>query len=519
MKDVLLRSLSVLALGVIALTFTGCACFEQETAVAAAPPPPAPVVQSAGCPAVIQEGGNITVRMAIPTGDPKTSVVLLEKTAPAEVYVGKTMSYTIKATNLTDCPLDDVTVLDKLPAGFTMEGSAPQATLGTDGVASWNLGTIDAGASKEIVVKGAPKTAGEHKNCVQVTYKRNLCLTIKAVEPGLKLAKSLPRDVLLCDAIPVKLTVTNPGSGVTKNVRVTDALPEGLVTADNQKQVAFGPFDIAPGETKTFDFIAKAQKTGTFTNVAAAKADADLESSAEATVTVRQPVLTIAKKGTAREYAGRNVTYDITVANTGDATATDVVLVDTLPTGTSFVSATGGGMAEGQKVVWKLGNLAPEATKTVSVTAKTATIGTITNTAVVGAKCAGEAKASVSTTIAGVPAVLLEVIDVVDPLEVGEEETYVITATNQGSIPAQQVAIRCEIEENQSYVSSDGPTSGSHANGIVTFQPLASLGVGEKATWKVVVKGVKPGDVRFHVSMNVQFLKRPVDETEATQIY
>src|SRR5256712_3128971 len=41
--------------------------------------------------------------------------------------------------------------------------------------------------------------------------------------------------------------------------------------------------------------------------------------------------------------AGANVTYTISYANTGSAGATGVVLADTVPANTTFVSATAGG--------------------------------------------------------------------------------------------------------------------------------------------------------------------------------
>ena len=54
---------------------------------------------------------------------------------------------------------------------------------------------------------------------------------------------------------------------------------------------------------------------------------------------------------------------------------------------------------------------------------------------------------------------------------------------------------------------------------VVSFAPLARLAPGAKATWRVVVKAVKPGDVRFKVTMNTDQLRRPVEETESTEMY
>jgi uncharacterized repeat protein (TIGR01451 family) len=41
----------------------------------------------------------------------------------------------------------------------------------------------------------------------------------------------------------------------------------------------------------------------------------------------------------------------------------------------------------------------------------------------------------------------------------------------------------------------------------------------DKATWRVKIKAVNPGDIRLKVQMTSAMLKRPVEETEATHFY
>jgi hypothetical protein len=54
---------------------------------------------------------------------------------------------------------------------------------------------------------------------------------------------------------------------------------------------------------------------------------------------------------------------------------------------------------------------------------------------------------------------------------------------------------------------------------MVKFFPLSSLAPKAKAAWRVVVRAVRPGDVRFKVVLNVDQLTRPVEETESTHLY
>lgn len=93
------------------------------------------------------------------------------------------------------------------------------------------------------------------------------------------------------------------------------------------------------------------------------------------------PTLTISKSAPASVASGTSLSYTITYGNSGSGAASGVIISDSLPTGTNFVSATGGGVLNAGAVTWNIGTLAAGATgQTVSFTvAVVATSGTITN--------------------------------------------------------------------------------------------------------------------------------------------
>jgi uncharacterized repeat protein (TIGR01451 family) len=96
---------------------------------------------------------------------------------------------------------------------------------------------------------------------------------------------------------------------------------------------------------------------------------------------VGQPALTISKSAPAPVTSGTNLTYTITYGNTGNTDATGVVVKDSLPTGTSFVSATSGGQFSSGVVTWNVGTVNAGVTgQTVSFTVNVnATSGTVNN--------------------------------------------------------------------------------------------------------------------------------------------
>ncbi len=467
--------------------------------------------------------GMVSTAIAIPTGNRATSGMLIEKMAPAEVSVGQSYDYTIKVTNLTRQSLSEVTITDTIEGKFDLASSSPEGKRAR-GDLTWQLGSLAPGQSQTITLTGKATGEGTIENCVTGSYALAACLATNVTQPALDLTKTMDSQAMICDVINSQMIVTNNGTGDATNVMIVDELPEGLTTTDGMKTLKYKVGTLPAGESRKMTAQLKASKTGTFTNTANATADGGLEDSASAKVTVRQPVLTLKKTGTEKTYGGRDIEYTITVSNTGDGAAKDVKITDGVPATTSFVSATNGGRLAGDSVVWNLGTLEPGQSRKVSMTVKSSTLTTVNNSAAASAVCAEGVTARATTEVVGIPAILLEVVDRdggvdYDPVEVGDNVVYVITATNQGSLKDMNIRITA-TPENADFVSASGATNGQFRNGTVEFAPLDELGPKREAMWKVTVKATEPGNVRFKVTMRTNELgDRPVEETEATNFY
>ena len=300
---------------------------------------------------------------------------------------------------------------------------------------------------------------------------------------------------------------------------INDNLPTGLTTTDGQKAVKIAVGNLAQGQSRKFMINAKASATGSFNNTASATGDGGLSASAAATTVVKQPVLTIAKTAPAKRFVGRPIPYSITVSNKGDGVAKGVTVVDPVPNGTRFAKAGEGGQFANGAITWKLGDLAPGQSRTLSAVVIGTSIAKVVNTARVDAYCAPQAVASAPTEIAGIPAILLEVVDETDPIEVGATVVYMIRVTNQGSKAGTNIKIVASLEDQAQYVSATGVTKHTVAGKIVSFAPLPSLAPKAQAVWRLTVKAVGEGDVRFGVKMTSDDIGRPVEETEATNFY
>jgi len=447
--------------------------------------------------------------------------IAITKTAPARAKVGDTFPYAIVVSNPSRVAATQVVVTDSLPAGILHQSSNPTASVSGQNL-TWNVGTVPAGGRKSLMVTVKATRTGKFNNCAVVRAAYGLsgraCAPTVVWEPKLTLRKTGPTQVLICDPITFKIVATNTGDGPVTNVRITDTLPAGLVTADGRTTAAFEAGTLQPGQSSVAVVNASAKKRGTFTNRAAVTGAGGVQASASAQVVVREPVLVVTKAGPKTRFIGRPATYTIKVCNKGDGDAPNAKLVDTVPADARFVSASDGGQFAAGNVTWSLGDLKVNDCRQVTLTIVPTARGALRTTSLATAHCA-MAKAEGMTEVKGIPAILLEVIDIDDPIEVGAQTTYEIVVTNQGSADGTNIVIVATLPPQEAHVSAVGPTKALVVGKVITFAPLATLAPKAKATYRVVVKGTAVGDVRFGITLKSDQMTSPVSETESTHIY
>lgn len=519
-------------MAVAALAFPLIACSSKKkveyTPAPAPRPTPAPAAPAPAPAPVAKAKPNVPAgytyaELAFPTGQDSSSVLLLSKMGPALLNAGQATEYVITAKNISDFELRGVAIVEETSPAFRITNSSVNGTTTqtVDGKAAlrFELGTIPAGESKTVTVKGNAESTGSFTLCATPEYTAFVCYTADVVQPALSLTKTGPAEIFLCDPLSYTVTVSNTGSGIAKGVTITDALPAGVATTEGQSNVSIEVGDLAAGESRSFQINGEASKTGSFTNNAVAKAEGLEVSSNAVTTVVVQPVLTIDKTTTGPvDFVGAAVTSTIVVGNSGTGDARNTVVTDTVPAGLQFVRASDGGTLSGSVISWNVGTLAPNANRSLTATFRAIEKGVQVNTAAVKADCADQVSDSAQVEIVGIPALLLEVIDGPDPVKVGDTTTYTITVTNQGSAVDTNISIEAILAQ-MSAVNVAGATAGTVNGTSVSFAPLASLAPGEKAQWTIEARAESAGDVRFAVKMNSEELTSSVDETEATRLY
>jgi uncharacterized repeat protein (TIGR01451 family) len=230
-------------------------------------------------------------------------------------------------------------------------------------------------------------------------------------------------------------------------------------------------------------------------------------------------VLAIECAAPAEVIAGRPVEVCLTISNTGNFSEPRATVRLNLPPGVTVTRTTAGGVSAENQVTWELTDVAPGSPQRVCASLAMRQPGLLSFTATASGAKAPQVQTTCSTRILGVPAILLEVVDVADPVEVGQDVTYDIKVTNQGTAPGTHIRLRCILPALQAFVSGSGTTAVRAEQAAVTMEPLASLPPKASASWRVIVKSSQAGDARFKVELASDQFPQPIVEDESTQQY
>jgi uncharacterized repeat protein (TIGR01451 family) len=209
-----------------------------------------------------------------------------------------------------------------------------------------------------------------------------------------------------------------------------------------------------------------------------------------ASAIIPAPALSITKSGCATVAAGGTCSYSILVNNTGTASASGVVVTDTLPTGLTPTSATWGASAtacgiSGQTVTCNIGTVAASSsvTVTVNVTAGAAACGTVTNTATLNATGQTQQQSSTTTQIQCASLSITKTTST-SSVALGGAATFTITVTNNANatLTATGVTISDTLPAGFTYASG---TSGGTGTRTATTNPTAGQTILAWGTWSL----------------------------------
>ncbi|MBN2642257.1 MAG: DUF11 domain-containing protein [Victivallales bacterium] len=456
-----------------------------------------------------------------PAPTPQSSKILIEKRVPRKIRPNQEFSFTIDVRNNADFAVSELRLTETLPQSFKLSKATVTPEV-KNNTLIWNLGNFRPGQKRQIMVTGTVSASGAARFSGRSDLDFALgdaVSVVEAINPELNFSVSKLNTAIVNEDIPVKLNFKNAGKAPVEGVRLVHTLPQGLLTSDGRSRIDLNIGDLDASEARVINMTLRGNRTGDYKTVLTAVANEGISAKADMAVKVTEPKLEISGKAPRKRFVGNVIPYEIDVKNVGDAITQKVVVRMELPEGASPVAAGEDGIVKGQNLFWEIKTLHPGERK--KLVARVIANKIMMARVVASAETNGSKPVEVAmvTDIAGIAAILGTLVDKNDPVPVGGEEIYELTVTNQGSLPATKVEVVCVLEDSMEYVKSTGATKGAIDGNKLIFDPLAALPPQANAVWRINVKALKEGDVRFTVYIKSDQLQRPVELLESTHFY
>lgn len=456
-----------------------------------------------------------------------SSISVKKTSSAATVTAGGPISWTITATNSGPNDATGVVITDQVPMGVTnvaASGNGFTCTV-TGNEITCTAATFAVGTKTITVTGTAPSVGGEITNtCMatgseSTTFDNSECYVTTTIEDAsaVSLTKSVsPNPVLAGSQVTWTINVKNDGPSAATNVVVDDAVPAsvtsvaanwvgggpGLACSVTNNNVHCTAASLGVG-TKSVKITGLAPATpGPLANTCTASADAsssvDVDNcTVTTTVDVNAHVVATKEASAAFVPAGMPLSWTIHVENSGPSDATDVQIVDTIPTGVTGVSASANGWTcsvSGQTLTCDIPSLIPGTSDIhIDATAPVAP-GPIENTCVVSTPddaLANSDACRVTSTIGANAQVTVGKTATPNPVTAGGEITWLLTVTNNGPSVANNVEITDTMPAGVTSITaeSDVFTCGLSGQVVTCVSPSMAVGVST-----ITIKGNAPAE-------------------------
>jgi len=449
----------------------------------------------------------------------QTPSLTIEKVAPREVQVDNPTEIRIKIRNTGRATANRVVVRDQVPQGTDYESSTPPADV-EDGHLYWDLGAIKAGDTQTITLRLVPRTEGEFGSVASVSFEAQASVRSVATRPQLTIEHTLPAQVHIGSMVKMKIIVSNPGTGVARDIVLEEDVPRGFSHPAGDS-LEFEVGTLKPGQSKELELTLKAVAAGVIDHIVHASGEGVLAAEDRQTIEIIAPQLVVDMKGPSKRFLNRKATYSVTLANPGTAAAKDIELVAHLPLGMKFVSADNHGQhdAKHRAIYWSLEELPAGENTVVKLTVTPTQMGLQQLRIESRSESGLSDKTEHALQVDGLAALLFEVADVDDPVEVGGTTTYEVRVVNQGSKAATNIVVTAAVPAGMVPLSGKGPTRGTIRDNLIVFAPLKRLAPRADALFKIQVKATQDGDHRMRIQIQSAELTSPVTKEESTRVY
>jgi uncharacterized repeat protein (TIGR01451 family)/MYXO-CTERM domain-containing protein len=438
--------------------------------------------------------------------------------APNPVVPGAALTISLSYANTGTSAGGMAALVDLLPANTTFVSASNGGTYdSTSNQVSWNLGLLAMGTSGSVsyVVQVANPLADKTGLSDLATFSASNNAPVTATssvtvfyEPSLTLTDTpAPNPVAAEGMLVYTLAYANTGPAPASAPTITYALPANVTfqtasdngiysTSANTVTWSLGSIAVGASGTVTVTVVvASPIANGTVLTDAASLSTGNAATVlANANVTVTSAaVLSLTETGAPNPVAaGTQLVYTLAYGNNGTDTAAAASIVAAVPSNTTFVSATGGGIyASGaNQVTFNLGSVAAgikgTVTFTVQVAAPLANATSLTASSTMSASGVTSAPAMATTSVASAPTLSLTNTGTPNPVLAGSQLTYTLAFANHGTDAAHGATLTNPLPGGSSFISASN--GGSYDAGADTVSwSLGDLATGAGGSVTLVV--------------------------------
>ena len=478
--------------------------------------------QGPSAPLLVDPSARLDLSPAI---DPKPGkqepTVSIEWVAPQNARLHHPLACQIVVKNHGAIGVQNVVVRHNLLPGVSLKASEPAARQDKQALA-WEVGSIPAGSFRRIDVTLVSSLRGSLTFPATVSFAATTTQVVQFREPLLQIQARAQEKSLQGESVVVAFDVTNPGDGVTGNVKVRAMLPEGL-DHPHGRSFELDVGHLEPKESKTMQVQCMARGSGAQHITLIAVADGNLTAQTKAQTEIILPRLDVVVAGPKLRYVERPAQYVAKVANPGTAPAAGVVVTQAVPVGFKFQTATAGGryLEASRQVVWTVGDLMPGQSRELSVELIPTTAGEFHLPFQAVSARGVKNETDVRTRVEGLSSLVMEVADTDDPVEVNGETAYEIRVLNAGTKVETNIELVCTLPDQGDLKDARCIAGLKHRieGRTVIFEPAARLAPRADLIFRVVVRGKLAGDGRFRAQVRAEGMTEAVSRDETTRFY
>jgi len=443
-------------------------------------------------------------------GNTQRPELTIEKIAPPEATLGKSMIYSIVIANRGSTSASQVVVEDQVPKGTKLVGTIPQAELiGTRLL--WRLGAMPAGDEKKILVKVVPIEEGPVGSVATVSFVSEVSSRTEVVSPRqvvLKVQVIGPEQVQVGEPVLFKFKIANEGTKDATEVVLQDVMTIGFGHPDGRDLT--NPIgNIPAGESFEAELELMALEPGRQTNRVIVTAADGLRAEALANVEVIESRgLKVNVVNAPPKPVGQKVTQMIRVANESTKPLQNATVTLVLHEAVNFTAASPGAQydRESRVVRWPLRNVQPGEELVLEASLIPTSPGVHAN--LVQLEQTNQEKQQIDAKVEarGIATLRLELDSIPPSVTPGEEFAVQVTVLNKGTGPDSNVSIALVLPPELEFIRSVGPVKPlppqvTSSGRRTTFQTIPEIGEKASVDFQVTLRARSAGKPKLRAEV------------------